>query len=52
MYYSGVMPPDGTGASWRAGDPAAVRLLAGLELRRLGLALPDPRQSGATVPGR
>lgn len=33
--------PDGTGAAWRAGDPAAVRLLAGLELRRLGLALPD-----------
>ena len=44
--------PEGTGTAWRAGDPAAVRLLAGLELRRLGLALPDPSQSGATVPGR
>ena len=29
--------PEGTGAAWRAGDPAAVRALAGLELRRLGL---------------
>lgn len=33
--------PAGTGAGWRAGDPAAVRALAGLELRRLGLALPE-----------
>jgi hypothetical protein len=32
--------PAGTGAGWRAGDPAAVRALAGLELRRLGLRLP------------
>ncbi len=30
--------PPGTGAAWRAGDPEAVRALAGLELRRLGLA--------------
>jgi hypothetical protein len=30
--------PSGTGAAWRAGDPEAVRALAGLELRRLGLA--------------
>ncbi|TWH72652.1 hypothetical protein [Modestobacter roseus] len=29
--------PVGTGARWRSGDPAAVRALAGLELRRLGL---------------
>jgi hypothetical protein len=35
--------PPGTGAAWRAGDPAAVRALAGLELHRLGLRLPtDP----------
>jgi hypothetical protein len=32
--------PPGTAAAWRAGDPAAVRALAGLELRRLGLRLP------------
>jgi hypothetical protein len=35
--------PAGTGAGWRAGDPAAVRALAGLELQRLGLRLPDER---------
>lgn len=29
--------PRGTGAAWQAGDPAAVRMLADLELRRLGL---------------
>ena len=29
--------PAGTGAAWRAGDPTAVRALADLELRRLGL---------------
>jgi len=34
--------PAGTGAAWQAGDPAAVRVLAGLELRRLGLRLPAP----------
>lgn len=33
--------PPGTGAAWRAGDPAAVRALAAVELRRLGLQLPD-----------
>lgn len=32
--------PAGTGAAWQAGDPAAVRALAALELRRLGLRLP------------
>jgi hypothetical protein len=30
--------PAGTGAAWHAGDPAATRALAGLELDRLGLA--------------
>ncbi len=33
--------PTGTSAAWRSGDPAAVRALAGLELARLGLRLPD-----------
>ncbi|SNR86770.1 hypothetical protein [Blastococcus mobilis] len=33
--------PGGTGAALQAGDPAAVRALAALELRRLGLRLPD-----------
>ena len=44
--------PAGTGAAWQAGDPAAVRALAGLELRRLGLRLPeqDHRGPGATAP--
>jgi hypothetical protein len=43
--------PAGTGAAWRAGDPAAVRTLASLELGRLGLRLPaDGRGSGATTP--
>jgi hypothetical protein len=32
--------PPGTGAAWRAGDPEAVRALAGLELARLGLRTP------------
>jgi hypothetical protein len=32
--------PAGTGAAWHAGDPDAVRALAALELRRLGLRLP------------
>ena len=41
--------PAGTGAAWQAGDPAAVRALASLELRRLGLRLPeDVTGSGAT----
>jgi hypothetical protein len=34
--------PPGTGAGWHVGDPAAVRALAGLELGRLGLRLPEP----------
>jgi len=33
--------PAGTGAGWRAGDPAALRALAGLELNRLGLRSPE-----------
>jgi hypothetical protein len=33
--------PAGTGAGWRAGDPGALRALAGLELRRLGLRAPE-----------
>jgi hypothetical protein len=33
--------PRGTGAAWRAGDPTAVRELAAIELRRLGLRLPE-----------
>ncbi len=37
--------PAGTGAAWQSGDPAAVRALAELELRRLGVALPDPPRS-------
>jgi hypothetical protein len=41
--------PAGTGAGWRAGDPEAVRALAGLELRRLGLRLP-PGSGGVDVP--
>ena len=46
--------PSGTGAAWRAGDPDAVRTLAGLELGRLGLRLPEPSASGsgATAPRR
>jgi hypothetical protein len=43
--------PAGTGAAWHAGDPAAVRALAGLEAQRLGLRLPEPLGSGATVAG-
>jgi hypothetical protein len=38
--------PAGTGAGWRAGDPAAVRALAGLELARLGLRLPPETTVG------
>jgi hypothetical protein len=40
--------PAGTGAAWRRGDAAAVRTLAGLELARLGLRLPDT-PGGATA---
>jgi hypothetical protein len=32
--------PPGTGAAWHAGDPAALRALAAVELSRLGLRLP------------
>jgi hypothetical protein len=32
--------PAGTGAGWRAGDPGAIRALADLEARRLGVRLP------------
>ena len=39
--------PAGTGAAWHAGDPDAVRALAGLELRRLGLRLPAPAVTGS-----
>jgi hypothetical protein len=39
--------PAGTGAAWRAGDPAAVRALAGLEAQRLGLRLPEPQAAVA-----
>jgi hypothetical protein len=44
--------PAGTGAAWHAGDPAAVRALAAVELGRLGLRLPEPDAagSGATSP--
>ena len=44
--------PAGTGAAWQAGDAAAVRALAGVELGRLGLRLPLPggAHPGATVP--
>jgi hypothetical protein len=44
--------PPGTGAAWRAGDPAAVRALAALEAGRLGLRLPaaDGTGSGSTAP--
>lgn len=33
--------PPGTGTAWHAGDPAALRALAAVELTRLGLRLPD-----------
>jgi hypothetical protein len=33
--------PGDTGAAWRAGNPRAVRDLAGVELDRLGLRVPD-----------
>jgi hypothetical protein len=39
--------PDGTGAAWRSGEPAAVRALAALELGRLGLRLPDRDPAGS-----
>ena len=42
--------PAGTGGAWHAGDPATVRALAGLELARLGLRLPE--LAPPAVPGR
>jgi hypothetical protein len=35
-----LLPPD-TGSAWHAGDPAALRALAAIELLRLGLRLPE-----------
>ena len=40
--------PAGTGERWRAGNPAAVHALAGLELRRLGLELLAPQAAAAS----
>ncbi|TYP81967.1 hypothetical protein [Blastococcus xanthinilyticus] len=42
--------PAGTGAAWRAGNPAATRDLAALELGRLGLRLPAGGPQPATSP--
>jgi hypothetical protein len=42
--------PAGTGAAWHAGDPAAVRALAAVELRRLGLRLPETSAPGTMRP--
>ena len=44
--------PAGTGAAWQAGDAAAVRALAGLELDRLGLRLPETEPTDAVPSGR
>jgi hypothetical protein len=38
--------PAGTGAGWRAGDPGAVRALAEVEARRLGVRLPAGEPPG------
>jgi hypothetical protein len=41
--------PAGIGGAWRRGEPEAVRMLAALELQRLGLRLPDrPSSSPST----
>jgi hypothetical protein len=37
--------------AWRRGDPAALRKLAALELRRLGLAPPPEPATAAARPG-
>ncbi|MGY1746971.1 hypothetical protein [Blastococcus sp. SYSU D00695] len=42
--------PSGTGAAWRAGDPAATRALAALEVERLGLRLPAAAAPRAPAP--
>jgi hypothetical protein len=42
--------PAGTGAAWQAGDQAAVRALAGVELARLGLRLPGTDSGATAVP--
>ncbi|HEX2075494.1 MAG TPA: hypothetical protein VHF92_17075 [Geodermatophilus sp.] len=42
--------PPGTAAGWRTGDPAAVRTLAAVELRRLGLRPPAPEDPGSGLP--
>jgi hypothetical protein len=39
--------PAGTGAGWRTGEPAALRALADLEARRLGVRLPAGGPVGA-----
>ena len=36
--------PSGVGEAWRRGEPEAIRVLAALELQRLGLRLPDQPQ--------
>ena len=44
--------PTGTGAGWRSGEPGAVRLLAALELGRLGLRLHGTDGAETAVTGR
>jgi hypothetical protein len=44
-----VALPAGTGAAWHAGDPAAMRALAALELARLGLRLPESAGHGTAI---
>jgi hypothetical protein len=39
--------PPGTGAAWRAGGDGATRVLAAVELRRLGLRLPERAGDGS-----
>jgi hypothetical protein len=42
--------PPGTGAAWRAGDPATTRALAALEADRLGLRLPVAGPGATAAP--
>lgn len=42
--------PAGTGAAWRSGEPGAVRVLAELELGRLGLRLPATARPSSSPP--